>query len=252
MRKIILLLCLVTLAAGLSLCSCELFAEEETVDFELPQWPDYLPELQGWEVTCSGAALRQAQGPRVLSKGPDAKTITLRLDKNVPCCITVTPITEVPFFKQAGTIYPYSQKITWSGGYAAYLFKIIPESEQFNWEKLLETLEGCENPWLLDSQKVLEGIAYNSFSAGKLKITNSLRIPLDFDVFSSYVPENQVIQETGTVTVIKNQPELFALRRGSGTSDFAGIPFYAVIISASSAKNISLDLVSMPIIKEEL
>ena len=234
------------------LCSCELFSKDETVEFELPQWPDYLPQLQGWEVTCSGAALRQAQGPRVLSKGPDAKTITLRLDKNVPCCITATPITEVPFFKPAGTIYPYSQKITWSGGYAAYLFKIIPESEQFNWEKLLETLEGCENPWLLDSQKVLEGIAYNSFSAGKLKITNSLCIPLDFDVFSSYVPENHTIQATGTVTVIKNQPELFALRRGSGTPDFAGTPFYAVIISAASAKNISLDLVSLPIIKEGL
>ena len=248
MRKIILLLCLVTLAAGLSLCSCELFAKEETVDFELPQWPDYLPELQGWEVTCSGAALRQAQGPRVLSKGPDAKTITLRLDKNIPCCIIVTPITEVPFFKPAGTIYPYSQKITWSGGYAAYLFKIIPESEQFNWEKLLGTLETCDNPWLLNSQQVLEGIAYCNFNANKLKLSGAIIVQLDFDVFSSYVPENLVIQKNKTVTVIKNQPELFVLRQDSGTYGFE----FGLIISASSAKNISLDLVSMPIIKEGL
>lgn len=234
MRKFILLL----LLAGMTLlCSCELFSKDETVEFELPQWPDYLPQLQGWEI--SGVA-------ELVEAPPDRRHVSFRLPRNKPVCITATPITEVPFFKQAGTIYPYSQKITWSGGYAAYLFKIIPGDEQFNWEKLLETLEGCENPWLLDSQKVLEGIAYNSFSAGRLKITNSLCIPLDFDVFSSYVPENHTIQAAGTVTVIKNQPELFALRRGSGT------PFYAVIISAASAKNISLDLVSLPIIKEGL
>ena len=216
--------------------SCALFAADETVEFELPQWPEYLPQLEGWSVL--GAWV-----------GPDKTHIPLRLPKNQPCCITATPLTQNQFFKPAGTIYPYSQKITWSGGYAAHLFNIISDSEQFNWEKCLETLESCENPWLLNSQEALEGIAYHNFTANKLKLSGTISVQLDFMVYSSYVPENQVIQESSSVKVIKNQPELFALetlRQSSGT-----VGFY-IIISASSAKNISLDLVSMPIFKEDL
>ena len=239
MRKFILVLLLVL--PGL-VCSCELFSKDEKVEFELPQWPDYLPELLGWEI---------AVGTDTVETPPDKRHVAFHLPKNQPCCITATPITKVPFFKPAGTIYPYSQKITWSGGFAAHIFNTIPEHEQFNWEKLLETLESCENPWLLDSQEVLEGIAYHNFTANKLKLSGSINVALDFEVFSSYVPENQVIQESGTVKVMKNQPELFALavlREPQGPQLFA----YAVIISASSSKKISLDLVSMPIFKEEL
>ena len=242
MRKFILVLLLVL--PGL-VCSCELFSKDEKVEFELPQWPDYLPELLGWEIGCSGVV-------ELVETPPDKRHVAFHLPKNQPCCITATPITEVPFFKPAGTIYPYSNKITWSGGFAAHIFNTIQEQhEKFNWEKLLETLESCENPWLLDSQEVLEGIAYHNFTANKLKLSGSINVALDFEVFSSYVPENQVIQESGTVKVMKNQPELFvlaALREPQGPQLFA----YAVIISASSSKKISLDLVSMPIFKEEL
>ena len=234
------------------MCSCQLFAHEEKVEFELPQWPEYLPELVGWEI-----ALRQAQGPQAVpelveGQGPQCKQITLRVDKNIPCSITATPLTRNQFFKPAGTIYPYSQKITWSGGYAAKIFNTISEHEHFNWEKLMETLENCENPWLLDSQEVLEGIAYHNFNANKLKLSKTISVPLDFTVYSSYVPQNQTILQNNTVLVIKNQPEIFALGQGSGTPDFPeGVAFY-IIINASSAKNISLDLISMPILKEGL
>lgn len=223
-----------------ALCSCELFAKDETVEFELPQWPEYLPELEGWKV----------QGVRV---GPDKTHISLRLPKNQPCCIIATPVTQNQFFKPAGTIYPYSQKITWSGGYAAHLFTINPDSGQFNWEKCLETLEQKQessyNPWLLDSQEILEGIEYQDFTATKLRLTGTLQIPLDFVVYSSYVPENQAAdQENCVVTVKKGIPELFVLRQSSGSAGFE----VGIIISAASAKNISLDLISMPIIKEGL
>ena len=229
MRKfnLFLLVVLSALAAGIMFCSCQFLAKDEKVRFELPEWPENLPELVGWKV--QGAAY-----------SPRCKSITLRLPRNEPCCIIATPVTKKPFFKPAGTIYPYSQKITWSGGYAVKIYNTIPEHGQFNWEKLLDALEECPNPWLLDSQKVLEGIAFHNFNANKLKLSGAISVQLDFMVYSSYVPENQAFLQNNTVTVIKNQPELFAL------SDFA------VIICASSAKNISLDLVSMPIFKEGL
>ena len=262
MRKIILLLCLIMpLVVG----SCTLFAADETVEFELPQWPDYLPELQGWQV-----ALREPQGPPTSPQGQGGQHISLRLPKNQPACIIATPITQNQFFKPAGTIYPYSQKITWSGGYAAYLYTIIPDSEQFNWEKLLETLEQKQNdaltqqtqapepfynPWLLDSQEILEGIAYHNFTATKLKSSQTICIPLDFEVFSSYVPENEFFKQKNQtcVTVKKGQPELFILKyavpepvEGQGPHE------WGLIISASSTKNISLEVISMPIFKEDL
>ena len=254
MRKIILLLCLIMpLVVG----SCALFAADETVEFELPRWPDYLPELEGWQVL----------GARV---GPGGRYISLRLPKNQPACIIATPITKNQFFKPAGTIYPYSQKITWSGGYAAYLYTIIPDSEQFNWEKLLETLEQKQNdaltqqtqapepfynPWLLDSEQILEGIAYHNFTATKLKSSQTICIPLDFEVLSSYVPENEFFKQKNQtcVTVKKGQPELFTLKYAVPEPvEGQGLHEWGLIISASSTKNISLEVISMPIFKEEL
>ena len=259
MRKLFLLY-LLLLVAGLAFCSCQLFADDELVEFELPQWPEYLPELQGWQV-----ALREPQGPQTSPQGPQTspqgqgeRHISLRLPKNQPACIIATPITQNQFFKPAGTIYPYSQKITWSGGYAAQLYTIIPDSEQFNWEKLLETLEQKQNdaltqqtqapepfynPWLLDSEQILESIAYHNFTATKLKSSQTICIPLDFEVFSSYVPENEFFKQKNQtcVTVKKGQPELFVLPHE-----------YAIIISATSTKNISLEVISMPIFKEDL
>jgi hypothetical protein len=266
MRKIILLLLLV-LTGLVALGACQLAAHDETIEFELPLWPEYLPELQGWEVDDA-------------SYSPQTKTISLRVDKNRPCCIIATPVTQNQFFKPAGTIYPYSTSITWSGGYAAMLYKTISTAanqsgytadyiedylSSFNWGKLLETLEQKQadaaaatedsaspfyNPWLLNTQEVLEGIAYKNFSATKLKLTQTVIVPLDFQVFSSYIPENEFMNQKKQpyVTVKLNAPQLFALRLGSGTTDAT----YALLISASSAKNISLEFISMPILKEEL
>ncbi len=240
MKRIILTTAIfVALAAGL--CSCQFFECEETVAFEFPEWPDYLPELLGWKLEKNGVP------ELVEGRSAHATSITLRLDKNKPCSITATPVTQNQFFKPAGTIYPYSQKITWSGGYASRLYNTIGGHEQFNWEKLLEKLESCDNPWLLDSQEILEAIDYHSFNANKLKLSGTISVSLDFTVFSSYVPQNQALeQQNSQVIVKKGQPELFALCQGTE------FPQYAIIICASSSKNISLDLVSMPIFKEEL
>ena len=253
---------------ALTLCSCSFMTKEEIVDFELPEWPEYLPELKGWKIQVFySEALRQAQGPQgsqisgvaeALEAPPDKKIISFHLQKNRPCSIIARPITQNNFFKSAGTIYPYSKSISWSGGYTASLYKTAGQAAaNFNWEKLMQTLEekaldeeAFYNPWLLETQEILEGIAYHNFTATKLKQSQTFCLELDFPVFSSYVPENVFMHtaERSYVTVKKDVPEVFALCQCSGTGDLE----YALLISASSAKNISLEFISMPIYIEEI
>ena len=70
------------------------------------------------------------------------------------------------------------------------------------------------------------------------------------EVFSSYVPENEFMRtaETPYVTVKKDVPQLFFLRYSSAPPDQC----YGLLISASSAKNISLEFISMPIYIKEI
>ena len=260
--------------------SCSFFAGQEEVTFELPLWPDYLPQLQLWRVE-----LLQAEDPPLSDQSqsslttlsPQAKNVSFKVQKNRPAALLIYPQTGTQFFKPAGTIYPYSKDLTWSGGYAVQLYKRILTSARqsgqtpqfimdyissFNWEKLLQTLEEKEaesfnpeeetcfyNPWLLDSQELLDGIAYRNFSATKLKLSDTIKIPLDFEVFSSYVPENAFIKEASLqknqpcVSVKTKEPALFLLDPGVK---------YGLLISASSAKNISLEFISLPIYIEEI
>ena len=81
--KRILVILLVALLPLLAASSCQLFATDEKVEFALPDWPDYLPQLFGWELQVEGAdgqALRKELAPHT-------KKISLCLDKNKPCCI---------------------------------------------------------------------------------------------------------------------------------------------------------------------
>ncbi len=270
-------LCLIVLCGFLvlTMSSCQFISLDETVEFELPQWPEYLPELEKWSVNLSGLAdLPEVAEP--VEALPDQKTICFQLPKNRPCCIIARPVivTQSQFFKSAGTIYPYSKSITWSGGYAANVYNtaldaleqsgysktfINEYASSFNWEKLLNTLEEKQqsvfsqienqeelspfyNPWLLDTQEVLEGIAYRNFTATKLKLSQAICVELDFDVFSAYVPENDFMRQASLpyVTVKKDVPELFACDS------------FGILISASSAKNISLEFISMPIYIKEI
>lgn len=245
-------ICFMALCAflALTLCSCNFTTKEERVEFELPEWPEYLPELKGWKI--------QVLYNEALEAPPDTKIISFHLQKNRPCCIIARPITQSNFFKSAGTIYPYSKSISWSGGYAASLYKTACQAaDNFNWEKLMQTLdeksldeEAFYNPWLLDTQEILEGIAYHNFTATKLKQSQTFCLELDFEVFSSYVPENDFMRtsERPSVTVKKDLPQLFALPQSPGAAALE----YALLISASSAKNISLEFISMPIYIEEI
>ncbi len=271
--------CFAVPVSSVSLCSCGLLQEtgshlanskHETITLELPQWPEYLPELCGWKLE-----LCNSEGTKLLY----TESSKIKVSRNSPLCITAQPLIydsqnrQSNFFKCAGALYPYmlsdsskgrKLKLTWSGGYAATLMKslIISSGQteytgeyseyieemllEFNWNRLLEILKSKqdENPWLLNSQQILEGIANHNFSANKLKMPGTLSVALDFPVFSSYVPENKAIFEAENqnqfyVTIKKEQPQLYAL----ADDNFS----HGVLIYGTSIKNISLEFISLPI-----
>lgn len=245
----------------LLLSSCSLAAhlqsyEYESVTFTLPQWPEELPRLQGWNI--SGNSGRDKNSPQKLTLPPGQKNFTLRLKKNEPFYVFASPMTQVQgFFKDAGTIYPYSKSLSWPAGYAARVMETLksaaPQSYllNFNWERFITSLEekqqkapGDFNPWLLEWQPLLESIALHNFTATKLNTSSTLSLQLELPLISSYVPQNAALKAGPPVQIIlkKGSPNLFMLADGSCKK--------AVIICASSVKNLSIDLVSMPIFTE--
>lgn len=102
------------------------------------------------------------------------------------------------------------------------------------------------NPWLLDMQTVLEKIAMQGFTATALNLKSSFQISLNdklhrdnselIAVMSSFVPENQIIQKYGTISLAKDKASLFSLDN-----------LYGLIFTGTSAKNVSIEYVFLPI-----
>lgn len=270
----------------LVLSSCAVYEylsdmEHEKLEVILPDWPQPLPELDSWYVKIISA---DSLGELEYTFPPGQKSFVHQVQKNQPLSICAFPvIKEIKnqdssrfYFKCAGMIYPcecteikpgfVQTTLTWSGGYASWIMNTLitgaAESgyskaaikdyiEQYNWNRLLKALQEKEeesvqeqqafyNPWLLDSQQVLEGISYQNFTATKLKLTGVFSVNLDFPVLSPYVPENQNKNGTTCVSIRKNLVNLFALADEKERN-------YAILLSGVSEKNISLDLISMPI-----
>lgn len=108
------------------------------------------------------------------------------------------------------------------------------------------TLPVFYNPWLLDMQTVLEKIAMKGFTATALNLKSTFQISLEdkfyrenselIAVMSSFVPENQIIQKYGTISLAKDKARLFSLDN-----------LYGVIFTGTSAKNVSIEYVFLPI-----
>ena len=194
---------------------------------------------------------------------------------------------EVSFFKCAGVVYPQNfekddkkgkLQLTWENGFSAYLMELLYNSASenghkekeiqdyiasFNWKKLQQYVRGqissyeenlssdselqFYNPWLLDLQTVLEKIAARNFTATALNLKSTFQISveekLDSEIateaepiLSSFVPENQIIQKYGTITIAKNKAAVFSADN-----------LYGVIFTGSSAKNVSIEYVFLPI-----
>ncbi len=184
---------------------------------------------------------------------------------------------EVFFFKPAGIIYPSRKKyITWEGGFLAECMQRLLLSKKesgisdlhmqsfissFNWKKAQEIIDkkltkclqeelingtgeseeaavnkiSFYNPWLCDSGELLENLSFGVFSSEFLN--NSECVGLAFEgVLSSFVLENAYISRKKTVLLKKNCPTLFYTDKD-----------YAIILTADSAKNLSLSYSNLPI-----
>ncbi len=129
----------------------------------------------------------------------------------------------------------------------------------FNWQKAQKTIreklenslenetEACFNPWQIDSSHLLDNLCYGNFKISYLNVTECQTYLLselfddDFLPISPFIPENQVLYEKGKIKIKKNTAVLI----GDGHKN-------AFVFYCKSAKNISRDIIYMPIYRERL
>ena len=285
-------MCLGLILSGLSivLWGCMLEEEaapEDSIELCLPQWPPAAPAdttaptppypaLSRWHIRVTGA---EAQ----YSFYTTASAVPLSTKKNRPLCVTAQPVTflengrECAYFKPAGYMYPFTQKISWEQGYLASLMqKLFCQGQEeclspveleylistFNWKKAQETIEKklavCTessetstssqlfyDPWLIPETPILEGITARAFKASFLNNTGCAALPLSAlpapAYFSSFIPENFSLSQKNQFTVLKNSPIII----GDGTK-------YGYFVTYKTAKNISLEFIYLPIYIEDI
>ncbi len=126
----------------------------------------------------------------------------------------------------------------------------------FNWKKMVDTIqtktvpessssEDFYNPWHTDLPAIKQGIAYKNFSATLLNQKNCFSVVLqDYgtneSVLSPYIPENEMIYNFSQFSLKKDEDNYFAVNNQ-----------YQMIIRGSSAKNLSIEYIFLPIIIEE-
>lgn len=174
--------------------------------------------------------------------------------------------------------------VTWEQGFSASIMDKIYTSAcsaysfeecdsylvKFNWKKLIDSVQNkiddsfeafseskntneeirklvFYNPWKLESQDLIKGITENAFSATLLNQKNCFSVigttenHLGNEFLSRFIPENQIINDYSSFSLKKNEENSFSVYN-----------LYQTIIRGSSAKNLSIEYIFLPIDKEEL
>ncbi len=137
---------------------------------------------------------------------------------------------------------------------------------EFNWKKMNEKIQAniadsistfenpaentkarFYNPWQIDSANLLDNLTFAIFDSKYLNTSyiftvskESAKIPAQAEIFSSFIPENQILQKYGLLTLKKKRPQSYLLDKT-----------YAVTLNAASAKNVSATFTYMPILIED-
>lgn len=137
---------------------------------------------------------------------------------------------------------------------------------EFNWKKMNEKIQKnisdsimsfenpdekskakFYNPWQIDSSTLLDNLSFAVFESKYLNTIyiftiskESAKIPAEAQIFSSFIPENQILQKYGFLTLKKKTPQSYLLDNT-----------YAISLIATSAKNVSAALTYMPILIED-
>lgn len=255
--------------------------ETESITFKLPQVSDFIIEQSEDKSFPRASSVFQWQievfsAQKSETFYTNTPTLYFEVQKNTPLCILATPIItispedkQIIFFKPAGAIYPYSDfELSWEGGFSATLMKQLflnaKENNHsqnyvdtfitsFNWKKFMETINQKSqenpfyNPWQIDSTSLLEELSYGQFKSSLLtpKGVYTIEIPEELSknkyIFSNYVPEIKAIFQFKKISVQKDCINSFLIDNN-----------FLALVSCSSAKNISLTKVSLPIINLEL
>ena len=260
MKKIIYIFVFIFLS---SLISCkESYNSDIPTIFYLPVWPpadswkDYYPAVEQWNIS-----VNTSEASYSFSLSSTAKCFPLQISDSVPVSVTAAPLTSgIHFFKPAGTIYPFSNQLTWKNGVSATLLKKIYIASknqlnlddfalQFNWQKMIDSInqkstesKNFYNPWHLEQPVILEKIMCGKFSATCLNVKNIKVCEInDFKEFSegiflsSYIPQNFSASINGLFSVKINTEEGFllcekkhrlAIANISDNSDFFSLTFY--------------------------
>lgn len=258
---------------------------EEEFTILVPQWPpedsqkSQYPELSKWKVTISSSQ-------ESYSFYTTAPSFTYNFKKNLPCAITVQPITlldngeECEYFLPAGIIYPYAQidsqniSATWEQGFLAHTINRIINSKketgvsqqhlekflkEFNWQKAQQTINAkieksileetaYFNPWQIDSERLLDNLCYGNFKTTFLNTTGLYTFSLS-SLFQNddFFPLSPFIPENQFLM----EKNLIGLKKNS-VNFLSNGKDIGVILICKSAKNVSKDFIQMPIYIEEI
>ena len=168
-----------TLILFFALNACAFFSEEENVVFSLPC------EFNGQTVESFLILYADGIHQNTLSsaeKVSPAQKITLTLSKNSTAAILAYPIIDGKKEKPLGCIYPYSNEIQTENGFSASILYTLylsssdnPKQLQdylarFNWERFMDCISEIQDPWQLDTERILQKIASGKFKKNDLKL----------------------------------------------------------------------------------
>lgn len=119
-----------------------------------------------------------------------------------------------------------------------------------------ETSPKFYNPWQLDRELLLENLTNRIFSSDYLKTKyiisveqSSLNLPENTICLSSYIPENQIIDEYKSLSLKKNVPQNFMLIENQKNETTQNE--YNLQLICTSAKKVSLEVLYLPILIDE-
>ncbi len=256
-------------------------SSEGELEITLPAWPpeqegltQSYPPLSRWKIIISSAGNQSVFYTK-------EKTITMKIRKNHPACLTATPITllekggECCFFKPAGYIYPDTgssgtgsspdiPRATWEEGFLAdTMQRLFQEGERqglppidieylistFNWKKSRETIEKklqaenqtFYNPWLLSQTAIINGICSRSFKTNLFNTSGTATVNFT-DLGLSQTIFSSFIPENQSII----QKKQFTVLKNTPilVSDTKKYGFFIIY---KSSKNISLEYIFMPI-----
>ena len=173
MKKIVIGAALGLSFSGLIL-GCEMISSTESVHIDFSSL-GLLPD--SWYISCFDGEIEQ----RIVQDGRE-KSLSVIVEKNTPIGILVYPVVSSVKGRPLGALYPFQSEISETGGFVAYIAERLYRGSEndgacsrdylarFNWPKFIEICNEVDDPWKLDSERIISAIASGTFKKSDIKI----------------------------------------------------------------------------------